>query len=153
MRRLGAQRLLEAAHAANVLAVPAANQYLLGYPDRGVEALQGPYLQRPYESSDTHARSVPYPDALSPGAPYTGASLRADLNRVLDAFRPTLVLAAAPEDTHPDHRASGALVRSLLAQRGELPQLRYWIVHSPHWPRPVVCSQKTSLPAVLTSST
>jgi len=135
-RRLGAQRMREAHAAAGLLGVPRSAQYNLGYPDHGIAALTGEYYLRPYLSNYTAVSAVPYADALSPGASYTGAHLQRDLQAVLDAFRPTLVLAAAPQDQHPDHSASSALVRRLLVQRGELPALRYWIVHAPHWPRP-----------------
>jgi LmbE family N-acetylglucosaminyl deacetylase len=55
---------------------------------------------------------------------------------VIEQFQPTLVLAAAPQDAHPDHNASGTLARRLLQRRGQLDKLRYWIVHAPHWPHP-----------------
>jgi LmbE family N-acetylglucosaminyl deacetylase len=136
MRRLGRQRLQEARAAAAVLGVPADAQYVLGYPDRGIESLLGSNFQHPYRSRYTGSAAVNYPGAISVGAAYTGINLERDLERLLAEFRPTLVLAAAPEDLHPDHRASGALVRGLLERRGELGKLRYWIVHARDWPRP-----------------
>ncbi|HEV7986255.1 MAG TPA: PIG-L family deacetylase [Steroidobacteraceae bacterium] len=136
MQRLGKQRLREAHAAADALGVPRASQYVLGYPDRGVAALIGPYYQRPYRSRYTASTTVRYAGAVSPGASYTGANLERDLEQVMAEFRPTLVLAAAPQDLHPDHRASGELVRRMLEARGELPALRYWIIHARGWPRP-----------------
>lgn len=136
LRRLGAQRLAEASAAAAELGVPPAQQYFLGYPDRGVTALMSDFYRRPYRSSYTGLDSVDYPQALTPHAAYTGSNLAQDLARVIDQFAPTLVLAAAPEDRNPDHSASGALARRLLLQRGQLDRLRYWIVHAPHWPQP-----------------
>jgi LmbE family N-acetylglucosaminyl deacetylase len=136
MRRFGALRLREAQAAADELGVPRAAQYILGYPDRGLLALSGDYYSRPYHSTYTGASAVPYTSALSPGASYTGANLERDLERVIAEFRPTLVLAAAPQDRHTDHSASGALTRRVLERRGELGALRYWIVHAPSWPRP-----------------
>ena len=135
-RRLGAQRLLEAHAAADLLGVPRAAQFVLGYPDRGVSALMAEHYQKPYLSPYTALSAVPYADALSPGASYTGEHLERDLERVIAAFRPTLVLAAAPQDLHPDHSGSGALVRRVLERRGELHELRYWIVHAAFWPWP-----------------
>ncbi|HXL97652.1 MAG TPA: PIG-L family deacetylase [Steroidobacteraceae bacterium] len=136
LRRLGAQRLAEAAAAATELGVPRLQQYFLGYPDRGVAPLMSDYYQRSYRSNSTGLSAVPYPQALSPYAAYVGSNLERDLEHVLDQFQPTLVLAAAPQDRHPDHNASGALARRLLERRGELDKLRYWIVHAPHWPQP-----------------
>jgi len=136
MQRLGRQRLREARAAADTLGVPRASQYVLGYPDRGLESLMGSHYQRPYRSKYTASSTVRYPDAVSPGASYTGLNLERDLEQVLSEFQPTLVLAAAPQDLHPDHRASGELVRRLLERRGQLAMLRYWIIHARQWPRP-----------------
>jgi len=136
LRRLGEQRLTEAAAAARELGVAPERQYFLDYPDGGVAALTGDYYQRSYRSAATGLTAVAYAGAFSPGASYTGSDLARDLARVIDSFQPTLVLAAAPQDRHPDHSASGALARRLLAERGQLDRLRYWIVHAPHWPQP-----------------
>jgi len=136
MRRLGRQRLREAQEAAATLGVPVRSRYVLGYPDRGIEALLGANYQQPYRSRYTGSMQVDYPTAVSTGAAYTGVNLERDFERVLEQFRPTLVFAAAPQDLHPDHRASGELVRRTLERRGELGRLRYWIVHARDWPRP-----------------
>jgi LmbE family N-acetylglucosaminyl deacetylase len=136
LRRLGELRLAEAAAAASELGVAPERRYFLDYPDRGVAALAGDFYQRSYRSASTGLTTVAYAGAFSPGASYTGSNLARDLGRVIDAFQPTLVLAAAPQDRHPDHSASGALARRLLEERGQLGRLRYWIVHAPHWPQP-----------------
>jgi len=137
MRRLGNERLQEAHRAADRLGIPRELQFELGYPDRGLAALTGEYYSRPYHSEYTDTGSVPYAGAVHPGAAYTGASLEQDLELLLGSFAPTLVLAPAAEDRHPDHNASGLLVRRLLQRRGQLASLRCWIVHAPDWPRPL----------------
>ncbi len=136
LERLGARRLMEARAAADQLGVPRSQQYVLGYPDHGVVPLLGGFYSRTYHSRYTGLSTVSYPQALSPYAIYTGANLERDLERVMEEYRPTLVLAAAPQDLHPDHYGSGELARRLLERRGELPRLRYWIVHARRWPRP-----------------
>jgi len=137
LQRLALQRLHEAQSAADELRVPAEHRFFLNYPDRGLAALLGPNEARTYRSRYTGLSAVSYPLALDPGAAYTGANLKKDLARVLDTFKPTIVLAAAPEDRHPDHAASGKLVRELLEQRGQLNRLHYWIVHAGvRWPQP-----------------
>jgi LmbE family N-acetylglucosaminyl deacetylase len=133
-RLLGERRLEEAQAAAAVLGIPPAQRYFLGYPDRGVEPMMQLYFARAYTSPYTGLHAVPFAQALSPDASYTGANLESDLIRVLDQFRPTLVFAAAPQDLHPDHRGSGEIVKMLLERRGELGELRYWIVHARDWP-------------------
>jgi LmbE family N-acetylglucosaminyl deacetylase len=136
-RRLGSQRLREAHVAADLLGVPRRFQYVLGYPDRDLRALLGPNLTQPLQSTYTRVSAVATAEARSPGAAYTGTNLARDLDGVLADFAPTLVLAAAPQDRHSDHVASGELVARLLAARGQSAALRWWIVHAGHrWPVP-----------------
>ncbi len=137
MRDLAHKRMREARAAAAILGVPPARQFFLGYPDGGLLTLLTGHFTVPYRSRFTGADSVPYPDAVSPGHPYTGASLERDFALVLDRVRPTLVLAPSPRDQHPDHRAAGILTLQVLSRRRELDTARFWIVHGGHdWPRP-----------------
>lgn len=138
LESLARMRMEEARKAMTVLGVPPQKQYFLGYPDRGIAHLLQENDSVPYRSRYTRASAVPYSEALSPGAPYTGQSLMKDFLTVLDREQPTLVLAAAAADTHPDHRGSGDLARLALQARGELEHLRYWIVHGGEgWPHPL----------------
>ena len=100
-------------------------------------ALLGPHHDSAYHSPYSGAASVPYPVALFPGHPYTGASLERDFDAVLEHVRPTLVLAPSPHDSHPDHAATGLIAQRTLARRGELGRMRCWIVHGGNgWPSP-----------------
>jgi LmbE family N-acetylglucosaminyl deacetylase len=108
-RDLAAKRMAEARAATALLGVDSTRQFFLGYPDGGVRKLL------------TDNRS----------------SLRHDFTAVLDRVQPTLILAPSPEDTHPDHAASGLLTIDALRHRGELGKARYWIVHGGEgWPSP-----------------
>jgi len=134
---LARQRTDEAREAARILNVDHDSIYFLGYPDRGVSHLMGNYYEppSPWRSHYTGARHVIYPDAFEPGAPYDGASLTHDFEAVLDRVHPTMVFAPSLQDAHPDHRGAGLLVSRTLAARGELGELRFWIVHGGHgWP-------------------
>jgi LmbE family N-acetylglucosaminyl deacetylase len=137
MLQLGRQRLQEAHAAADALGVPRSKQYILGYPDRAIGALLDSYHERTFRSKYTASRNVRYADAVSPGAAYTGANLERDFEHVIADFRPSQVLVAAPQDLHPDHRASAEFAQRILERRGELGELRYWIVHAWQWPRPL----------------
>jgi len=137
LRDLALKRMQEARSAAGVLGVAPEHLYFLGFPDRGVLALLTDNYVTAYHSRFTDASSVPYPESLFPGHPYTGNSLERDFESVLDRTRPTLVLAPSPRDTHPDHRATGILTMRSLARRNQLGQARYWIVHGGEgWPAP-----------------
>jgi LmbE family N-acetylglucosaminyl deacetylase len=137
LEKLGVRRMAEAHAAADRLGVPRAQQYLLGFPDRDLRVLlQGP-AGTPLRSRYTGVSAVPYAGALHPGSPYTGAALRRNLQEVIERFAPTIVLAAAPQDRHPDHSASGALAVELLRPRAARVRIYYWIVHGGHdWPAP-----------------
>jgi LmbE family N-acetylglucosaminyl deacetylase len=136
-RRLASVRDDEARVAARSLAVDTDSIYFLGYPDRGVLRLMRDYYQAPtaWRSRYTGARSVIYPDAFEPGAPYNGEQLAQNFAAILDRVRPTLVFAPSVRDAHRDHRGAGLLAARVLAERGELGELRYWIVHGGNgWP-------------------
>jgi len=126
---LGQRRILEARKAAELLGVEADHQIFLGYPDGGLQHLWLEHDSVPYESRYTHNSSVPYPQALSPGAPYTGHNLDRDLETVLERVRPDLVLAPSLLDLHPDHRATARFLIRAMARRNQKDRLRFWIVH------------------------
>jgi len=134
---LGQRRIREAHAAADRLGIPRAQQFMLGFPDRDIaRLLRHPPLE-PLRSRYTAVSAVPYAEALHPGSPYSGAALHDNLREVLDRFRPTILLVAAPQDRHPDHSASGALALGMV--RTEYPGVRvyYWIVHAGlKWPSP-----------------
>ncbi|MFN3180243.1 MAG: PIG-L deacetylase family protein, partial [Thermus sp.] len=137
LRRLAERRLVEAKEAARVLEVPEDRLFFLGYPDRGLLHMFLENFYTPFRSPATHLDRVAYPGTYHPGAPYTGESWESDLRRILDQVRPDLVLAPAPEDAHPDHRATAYMALRLLGERGWLQRLRLYIVHGGlEWPLP-----------------
>jgi LmbE family N-acetylglucosaminyl deacetylase len=137
LRQLAIQRMEEARVAARTLQVPPDRLYFLGFPDRGLLPLLLDYFYVPYTSPHTGLAAVSYPGALAPGASYEGRNLQRGLTTVLDALKPTFVLAPSPLDAHPDHRAAGDLVIRTLGERQQLDRIRYWIVHGGTlWPAP-----------------
>lgn len=137
LRALALRRQEEARAAASVLGVPPDHLFFLGYPDRGLLPMFLQNFYTPYRSRATGLDRVAYPGTLSPGAPYTGERWEDDLRRVLEVARPTLVLAPAPEDAHPDHRATGYMALRLLGERGALDRLVFYVVHGGwEWPLP-----------------
>jgi LmbE family N-acetylglucosaminyl deacetylase len=137
LRKLGEQRVAEAMAAAAKLGIPAANRFVLGYPDRGIQRLMLDHFFVPLRSRYTGESSVAFDSAVSPRAPYEGRSLDADLRKVIGLTEPTHVFVASPLDAHPDHSASGEFVMRILGERKQLDRIYYWIVHGGFdWPRP-----------------
>ncbi|WP_216318935.1 PIG-L deacetylase family protein [Deinococcus aestuarii] len=134
---LGSVRIREATRAAAALGVPASHLFFLGYPDGALLHMLTANSSAPTVSPHTGATRVPYPQALSPGAPYTAASLRRDLSTVLGRVRPDVVLLPSTHDFHHDHVATSLVTAQLLAARGETGRERLWIVHGGlEWPVP-----------------
>lgn len=134
---LGRMRMEEARASAAVLGVPDEHVWFLGFPDRGLREVFRHYWSEPYRSPYTGRTFVPYPTARTPGLPFTGENLVAEVAAVLDAIDPTVVLAPTPLDAHPDHRAAGELLLLLLLERDQLDRAWWWIVHGdPQWPLP-----------------
>jgi LmbE family N-acetylglucosaminyl deacetylase len=136
VRDLAARRMQEARTATGLLGIPHTQQLFLGYPDGEIPRVLAD-TGKPCRAKLTGDTSVPYPDALFPGHPYTEQSLEHDFEAVLERVQPTLVLAPSPDDTHPDHSAIGTLTTRALMQRGQISKLHYWIVHGGEgWPTP-----------------
>lgn len=134
LQDLALRRMAEARRAASTLGLDPKHLFFLCYPDRGLLHLFLEHYRTPYTSPYTHLAQVSYPGCLTPGAPYTGQALEADLQRVVAQVRPTLLLAPFPLDAHADHRATAYLALRLL--RPGLPGL-FWVVHGGlEWPLP-----------------
>ena len=137
MRALGQERAQEALRAAAVLGIARDHTFMLGYPDGGLTQLYTTNYTESYTSPRSKANAVYVSGALTPGAPFTGQALEADLNRVLDMVKPDVVLAPAPQDFHPDHRTLSYIALRLLSARQQESRLRFWVVHGGlEWPLP-----------------
>jgi LmbE family N-acetylglucosaminyl deacetylase len=137
LMELAQLRMQEATRVAQLLGVAASERFFLGYPDGGIAKLLHDNLDVAYASPHTGVAAVPYPQALSPGAAYTGVNLERDLAAIIERLNPTWVLAPTPLDAHEDHRATGEFVIRVMARLARSDELRYWIVHGGfEWPWP-----------------
>jgi LmbE family N-acetylglucosaminyl deacetylase len=119
---------------------------LLGYPDSTLERLYrneetGPVTNPPTGRSATYGLVQPdYHTALhGAAAPYTHASVMADLAELLRTLRPREVYVTHEADTHPDHKAAAKFVRDALRASGVPARLYAYLVHggrSDAWPWP-----------------
>lgn len=146
-RALGELRHAEAVKGAASLGLTPDCLTFLGYPDSGTlriwETTWQPGGSRLHVATD--ARSVPYPDALSPGSPYNAAAVTADLEKVVQAFHPTVVLFPSPLDLNPDHQAAYLFVTAALHDLDMHPSRYTYLVHQRHFPSPLLYNPLAAL--------
>ncbi|MCR4407654.1 MAG: PIG-L family deacetylase [Anaerolineae bacterium] len=138
--RSGVARQQESLKALESLGVPPENVLFLSYPDRGILPLWETFWDNdtPYRSPFTKLTQSPYDLTYNPQAVYSGHSLLSDLRSILEDFQPDAVVAPHPDDTHPDHWASGAFVALAVAMQKEQvrPRLLLYLVHRGDYPLP-----------------
>lgn len=145
-RALGGRRQKEAVLALGKLGVTPENALFLNYPDRGLINLvvENALCDTPYRSRFTEADAKYSSNAFNPGLSYCGENLLADLEEIMESFRPTVIYVPHPLDAHPDH-AAGYYFGVLAAQRalardadGAPKTVRCYMTHVAHrpWPWP-----------------
>ena len=140
---LGERRQAESVAALQSLGVQTNDMVFLGYPDRGI----GPMwladwnTECPYTARYTRVKENPYPDTFHPRGVYCGSNLLADLQTIINNYRPDLVILSHPADQHPDHGAVGNFARLAIAQihvsdSSYMPEIWGYIVHYGRFPQP-----------------
>jgi LmbE family N-acetylglucosaminyl deacetylase len=140
--REGSERIEEGRRAMHLLGVR--DLFFLGYPDRGLQRM----LRNPgevVEAPGTRLRQVPYPEALSPGADYTLTNLVRDLRAVIARTRPTIIIATAKFDNHPDHAATGVISQAIAKELHPSPRLLWYLVHAADYPDPYLSARQYPL--------
>jgi LmbE family N-acetylglucosaminyl deacetylase len=143
--QFGYVRQKESLSALALMGVAKDEVIFLGYPDRGLSHL---WLDQwssdaPYVSPYTKASHSPYVNSFTPGAPYSGESFLADLEEVMTAYQPDIIVMPHPSDAHPDHWALNAFATYALndlRQNGQTfaanPLVYLYLVHRGDWPAP-----------------
>ncbi len=133
------QRQQETLHALAILGLPAADVTFLGYPDGGTAHMWYDHWDpgNPYLSPYTRDRYSPYDNSFTPHAPYAGASVVSDLEKIITEFQPTMVVTPHPGDRHPDHMTAYAFTVYALADLGrEGVPVETYLVHRGNWDWP-----------------
>lgn len=144
MLAFGRLRLSESRTALTELGLPPERLTFLGYPDQGLARL---WLEcwrsdTPCRSTATGARYVPYTEARTQGAPFSGEQLLAELREILRTTRPATVFYPHPNEAHVDHWALSNFVAAALEdlRRTEPdwspPDEWMYLVHRGDWPAP-----------------
>lgn len=135
----GYTRQKETIQALQVLGLPEKQIIFLGYPDRGLKSLWTDYWNnsQPYQSRYTGSTQSPYNNSFQQNAPYAGQAVLANLEQIMLAFQPNLILAPHPADEHPDHAATWAFVAaSAAALNGRESNLYTYLIHRGDFPIP-----------------
>jgi len=141
VQAMGQIRRSEAIAAAKVFGVSPQSLVFLGYPDFRTLAIWLSHWgqNRPAARSIlTGTRSVPYHNALTPGAAYKGEDILADIKTVLREFKPTKIFLSHPADHNGDHQTLYLFTRvALWDLAGEVEAKLYpYLVHFVNWPKP-----------------
>ncbi|MGH9143557.1 MAG: PIG-L deacetylase family protein [Vicinamibacterales bacterium] len=135
-RHYGSVREREAIRALRRLGIHRSRIRLLGFPDEGLCLLGGADL--PFTSPYTRRESPPASEQIIPGATYRQEDLVRELARLIEAFRPTLIVLPHAGDEHPDHCATHLLVHRALSEALDAgvrqPRLLHYVLHYPTWP-------------------
>ncbi|MCL4401837.1 MAG: PIG-L family deacetylase [Acidobacteria bacterium] len=144
--KLGLGRQQETRKAMAYLGLPPENITFLGYPNQYLNRMWEPahwLPANPVRSIRTQTTYSPFTDSFTPRAIYCGESVLTDVETILQREQPAVVIIPDPDDRHPDHWPTGALVRFALAemaQRGEefagRCRVYTYLVHRDSWPVP-----------------
>jgi LmbE family N-acetylglucosaminyl deacetylase len=138
-RWYGTVRESEVFRAMTQLGVARSRVRLLGFPDEGLCQLaddhgSGAVFASPYTRRD----SPPSQEQVLAGAKYRGADARKELEELLVAFRPNLLVIPDSHDEHPDHCATHLLVHNAIdaaVRRGiRPPVVLHYLIHYRTWP-------------------
>lgn len=139
-RKSGVDRENESAAALARLGVDRADIVMLGFPDMGLCFLASTYLTSSdaFESPYTDRERPPAAKQLIRGAEYRGVDVRLELERVIAAFKPTVVAVPHARDDHPDHCATEIFARQALdvlnRRGGTTPRVLHYLIHFWDWP-------------------
>ncbi len=141
---VGHARIAEAHTAMQLLGVPADHYFVLGYPDRGLQAILDDKTAI-IRSRGTAQKAVPYQEAMSPGSPYRFDHVMLDLERVIEIAKPTMVIAPVDFDEHSDHAATAAFTDlALQSLHSDAHRLGY-LVHAGRIPRSLLRTPRRAL--------
>jgi LmbE family N-acetylglucosaminyl deacetylase len=140
---IGKRRQAESIAALEKLGLTAIDVSFLSYPDRGVKPMwmANWNVDCPYYSTYTKTTHSPYPNTFNPQATYCGWDVLHDLQAIIAAQKPDLLVLPHPDDQHPDHLAVSNFTRLAVALESISdvtyhPTLLGYLVHYGYFPEP-----------------
>jgi len=139
-RHSGVVRERESVAAMTRLGLTKADVIPLGFPDMGLCFLASTYLTtaNAFESPYTDRERPPAAKQMIRGVEYRGIDVRLEAERVITAFKPTVVAMPHSRDDHPDHCATEIFAQRALnlvrRTHNVQPRVLYYLVHYLDWP-------------------
>jgi LmbE family N-acetylglucosaminyl deacetylase len=119
---------------------------MLGYPNPGLAEMyaatgDAPFTQQFTHKSETYAlvQQDYHTAAHGKPAPYTRASVLADMAEIIRKFQPGQIYVTDQADGHPDHRTSFFFVRDAIKAAGYQGEFYTYLIHNGaghQWPWP-----------------
>ena len=141
--RMGEARQLESLAAMQTLGLSPDQIIFLSYPDRGTPEMWNDNwsASNPYFSPHSKVAQSPYKNTYNPQSVYAGEDYLADLESILAAYRPDLIIYPHPDDVHPDHWGLSVFTRLAVAMAEQAtpayhPDTYAYLVHRPDFPIP-----------------
>lgn len=138
--KFGYTRQKESINALKILGLPKQDIIFLGYPDGGMSALWSTYWDRSslYISRSTQDNRSPYTNSFTKGIKYCGENVEQDVIKIIEDYKPTVIVYPHPNDRHPDHWATNAFVKYALTYLDYKPMKEWlYLVHRGDWPTPM----------------
>ena len=146
--KFGYNRQKETLAALKSLGLAEKDVIFLGYPDGGLAAMWTLNWDsdNAYSSIYTQTNKSPYSNSMTSNASFSGTSVINDINIIINKFKPTHIAYPHPNDRHPDHWATNAFIKTVLAKSSYKPQKEWlYLVHRGDWPTPMKKSPKMFL--------
>lgn len=135
--RLGMTRQQETLNGLAFTGIAKKDVIFLGYPDGHLLSLWTSNWNHttPFTQGHLKVGSSPYANSFTPHVTYSGENAYQDLKRIIEDFRPTIVVLPHPEDRHNDHRATYALVKTMMSSVNiQQPLELHYLIHYREWP-------------------
>lgn len=136
----GYTRQKESIYALKKLGLSEKNIVFLGYPDGGLSALWGAYWDKttPYTSQNTQSDKSPYTNSFTKENTYCGENVANDISKIIQDYKPTVIVYPHPNDRHPDHWSTNAFVKYALTYLNYNAKKEWlYLVHRGDWPTPM----------------
>jgi LmbE family N-acetylglucosaminyl deacetylase len=147
---IGDLRHNEIINAMNHLGLSQDNIIFLGYPDRGLRDL----FENNWDNNNTYKRDKgsnqynqsPYNFSYQKNAPYSGANVVNNYEKIIRDFNPTVIFYPDDDDEHPDHWATTAFVRYVKTETDYQGKTYEYLVHKGiKWPSPLTYAPSLDL--------